>query len=211
LIGSLIGFAAFGCLKPKWKSNDEETDPLLHQPTSTLNGSVLSATGENVQYGSISSDENSGATAAMASSDEAGKNGDKGGCGDRDSDDDDGNDDENSWWARPRKDPRKGWLAYFRAFIVSLRSLGSALVPFNPIEPGPGLDTKLGVQVFFPYIWPTERPLLQFNVAGMGICMLADRFLNALVPLQLGLVVNILSERQGVLISNIFLSSNIRR
>ena len=84
----------------------------------------------NVQYGSIPADESSG-TAIVTEQGESAESGNESGNGGNKADDD-GDDDEN-FWAKRKKDPRKGWLAYFRAFFVSLRSLGSDLEAVKPI------------------------------------------------------------------------------
>ena len=52
----------------------------------------------------------------------------------------------------------------------------------------------LQIQVFFPYIWPTGRPLLQFNMAGVALCVLATRAVNILAPRQLGILTNALGD-----------------
>ncbi|KAI9734333.1 MAG: hypothetical protein M1834_002439 [Cirrosporium novae-zelandiae] len=46
--------------------------------------------------------------------------------------------------------------------------------------------------VFVPYMWPTKSKLLQLNVIGIGLCLLAGRALNVLIPNQLGAVTNAL-------------------
>lgn len=79
-------------------------------------------------------------------------------------------DDDDKQSGRTERDPRKGWQTYLSAFLV-----------------------------FLPFTWPTKRPLLYFNVAGVGICLLVERFMGALVPLQLGIVIDTLSDRRGYL------------
>ena len=49
-------------------------------------------------------------------------------------------------------------------------------------------------QVFVPHIWPTKKPLLQLNMVGVALCLLASRVLNILAPRQLGIITNALSE-----------------
>ena len=44
--------------------------------------------------------------------------------------------------------------------------------------------------IFFPYIWPSGRPGLQFRIALVGACLLTNNGLNILIPRQIGLVMD---------------------
>ena len=46
--------------------------------------------------------------------------------------------------------------------------------------------------IFVQFIWPFNRPLLQLNIIGVGLCVLAARVWTVLIPLQLGYLVNAL-------------------
>ncbi|KAL9598068.1 MAG: hypothetical protein Q9179_004045 [Wetmoreana sp. 5 TL-2023] len=56
-----------------------------------------------------------------------------------------------------------------------------------------------GFTVFFPLIWPSNRPRLYFNMLGCLLCLLCGRVLSVLKPRQLGIVVNILTSGSGSL------------
>ena len=64
-------------------------------------------------------------------------------------------------------------------------------------QDGNWLTYVRGFSVFFPHIWPFNRPLLYLNMIGVGICMLAGRALNILSPRQLGILTNALAARSA--------------
>lgn len=49
-------------------------------------------------------------------------------------------------------------------------------------------------QFLLPFFWPQENPHLKLAYVGVGLCLLADRILNILIPLQLGQILAALSE-----------------
>lgn len=49
-------------------------------------------------------------------------------------------------------------------------------------------------QVLIPFLWPTGKIRLQLLYVGIGLCLVVNRALNVLVPLQIGLITNILSK-----------------
>ncbi|ERF75567.1 hypothetical protein EPUS_09163 [Endocarpon pusillum Z07020] len=51
--------------------------------------------------------------------------------------------------------------------------------------------------IFLPHLWPKESLKLQLHFPALGLCLLGHRALNVLVPLQLGVVVNVLRESGG--------------
>ena len=51
--------------------------------------------------------------------------------------------------------------------------------------------------MFAPYIWPTGKPRLQFNVFAVAACLTVGRGMNILVPRQLGITVDALSRVNG--------------
>lgn len=55
----------------------------------------------------------------------------------------------------------------------------------------------LSTQFLIPFFWPKGKPHLQLLYVGVGLCLLLDRILNVLVPLQLGLITDILSKGHG--------------
>ncbi|KAK2880107.1 hypothetical protein FQN49_000554 [Arthroderma sp. PD_2] len=50
-----------------------------------------------------------------------------------------------------------------------------------------------------PFFWPSGRPRLQLLFGGMILCLVAERALNLLIPFQIGLITDILSESKGKL------------
>lgn len=52
-------------------------------------------------------------------------------------------------------------------------------------------------KVFWPYVWPSKDKWLKFSMVLVGICLVVERGLNVLVPHQLGVVTNALSEGNG--------------
>ncbi|OJJ51479.1 hypothetical protein ASPZODRAFT_51935, partial [Penicilliopsis zonata CBS 506.65] len=51
---------------------------------------------------------------------------------------------------------------------------------------------------FLPFFWPKKNRLLQLSYLGVGLCLLAERVLNMLIPLQLGRIVSLLSQSNGI-------------
>ena len=51
--------------------------------------------------------------------------------------------------------------------------------------------------IFIPYLWPKKNLMLQLHFPALCLCLLARRALNVLVPLQLGIVVNVLRNNGG--------------
>ncbi|KAJ9192564.1 hypothetical protein DTO164E3_7530 [Paecilomyces variotii] len=47
-----------------------------------------------------------------------------------------------------------------------------------------------------PFFWPKTKPRLQLLYGGVGLCLVVDRVLNIFVPIQLGLITNILSRQK---------------
>ncbi|KAF3491516.1 uncharacterized protein GIQ15_01033 [Arthroderma uncinatum] len=50
-----------------------------------------------------------------------------------------------------------------------------------------------------PFFWPSGKPRLQFLFVGMFLCLVVERALNLIIPLQIGLITDILSETRGAL------------
>ena len=68
---------------------------------------------------------------------------------------------EHAAFYRPVKVPHKTWWEYSRGYTL-----------------------------FFPYLWPKDSVMLQFQVLICFILVIVQRIVNALVPLQIGEVVN---------------------
>lgn len=51
--------------------------------------------------------------------------------------------------------------------------------------------------IFLPHLWPRKSVRLQLHFPALGLCLLACRALNVLVPLQLGIVIDILRGPGG--------------
>ncbi|KDB22671.1 hypothetical protein H109_05411 [Trichophyton interdigitale MR816] len=47
-----------------------------------------------------------------------------------------------------------------------------------------------------PFFWPSGKPRLQLLFGGMILCLIAERAINLLIPIQLGLITDILSKSQ---------------
>ncbi|KKA21057.1 ATP-binding cassette transporter [Rasamsonia emersonii CBS 393.64] len=56
------------------------------------------------------------------------------------------------------------------------------------------LDT---VRYLIPFLWPKGKFHLQLLYIGVGLCLVMDRVLNVLVPLQLGVITDVLSKGDG--------------
>ncbi|KAI9815309.1 MAG: hypothetical protein M1827_002789 [Pycnora praestabilis] len=54
-----------------------------------------------------------------------------------------------------------------------------------------------GFLIFWPYIWPSTERSLQLCMILVGVCLLAGRVLNVLVPRQIGIIINALNISNG--------------
>ncbi|KAI2292704.1 hypothetical protein LOZ03_002622 [Ophidiomyces ophidiicola] len=54
------------------------------------------------------------------------------------------------------------------------------------------------LKTLFPFFWPSGKPGYQLLYAGIGLCLLVERVMNIMIPLQLGLITNLLSKSNGV-------------
>ncbi|GAW24539.1 hypothetical protein ANO14919_141260 [Xylariales sp. No.14919] len=75
--------------------------------------------------------------------------------------------DEDAGFYRPEKLPQTTWLEYLR-----------------------------GYSVFFPYMWPTNKLRLQIVVVLCFVLLVLQRWVNIMVPYQIGLVTNELTENR---------------
>ncbi|KAI0971826.1 ABC transporter-like protein [Xylaria arbuscula] len=73
--------------------------------------------------------------------------------------------DDEAGFYRPEKLPHTTWLEYLR-----------------------------GYSVFFPYMWPANKPRLQLVVLLCFVLLVLQRWVNIMVPYQIGLVTNELTE-----------------
>ncbi|OCL06197.1 putative ABC transporter, partial [Glonium stellatum] len=64
-------------------------------------------------------------------------------------------------------------------------------------EEGGWLGYLKGFLIFLPYVWPSKDRRMQFYVALIGLCLVAERLLNVLTPRQLGIIVDRLSSTAG--------------
>ncbi|KAF1809423.1 hypothetical protein P152DRAFT_476551 [Eremomyces bilateralis CBS 781.70] len=71
-------------------------------------------------------------------------------------------------WTRPDKVPSLNWWEYLR-----------------------------GYSVFFPYLWPSKDRRLQICVVLCFLIVVSQRFVQVLVPIQVGTITDILSGEQG--------------
>ncbi|KAK2765631.1 hypothetical protein FQN54_008485 [Arachnomyces sp. PD_36] len=55
------------------------------------------------------------------------------------------------------------------------------------------MDYIRSFKTLLPYLWPSGKVHLQLLYVGIGLCLVVERVLNVLVPLQIGLITNILS------------------
>lgn len=53
------------------------------------------------------------------------------------------------------------------------------------------------LQYLIPFLWPKGKFHLQLLYIGVGLCLVMDRVLNVLVPLQLGVITDVLSKGDG--------------
>ncbi|KAI1189599.1 hypothetical protein F5B17DRAFT_428319 [Nemania serpens] len=74
--------------------------------------------------------------------------------------------DDEAGFYRPEKLPHTTWLEYLR-----------------------------GYSIFFPYMWPAKQPKLQFVIVLCFILLVLQRWVNIMVPYQIGLVTNQLTEK----------------
>lgn len=74
------------------------------------------------------------------------------------------------------------WFAYVKRFMVC---------PTKPLYPlkWHSVDRNAS-KIFFPYIWPSGRPWLQFRIALVGGCLLINNGLNVMIPRQIGIVMD---------------------
>ncbi|GAP89335.1 putative heavy metal tolerance protein [Rosellinia necatrix] len=75
--------------------------------------------------------------------------------------------DEDAGFYRPEKLPPTSWIEYIR-----------------------------GYSVFFPYMWPSKKPNLQIVVLLCFVLLALQRWVNIMVPYQIGLVTNELTDRK---------------
>lgn len=75
---------------------------------------------------------------------------------------------ETSGWVRPDKVPSKSWWEYIR-----------------------------GYSLFFPYLWPSRSLRLQITVVICFVLVMMACVVNLLVPYQVSVITNILSEERG--------------
>lgn len=73
-----------------------------------------------------------------------------------------------SGWVRPDKVPSKSWWEYLR-----------------------------GYSLFFPYLWPAKSLRLKITFVICFILVILARAVNVLVPIQVGIITNILSGEYG--------------
>ncbi|KAF2499986.1 hypothetical protein BU16DRAFT_522847 [Lophium mytilinum] len=69
---------------------------------------------------------------------------------------------------RKRLEEQGGWLGYLKGFLI-----------------------------FLPYVWPSENRRMQVYIGIIGLCILAERALNVLIPHQLGVIVDKLTDTAG--------------
>ncbi|KAJ8132361.1 hypothetical protein O1611_g1266 [Lasiodiplodia mahajangana] len=74
--------------------------------------------------------------------------------------------DEDAGFYRPDKLPHTSWLEYLR-----------------------------GYSVFFPYMWPKKKPRLQVVILLCFVLLVLQRWVNIMVPYQIGLVTNQLTDK----------------
>ena len=79
-----------------------------------------------------------------------------------------GTGDAPSGWERPTTTPSRNWWEYLKGYAI-----------------------------FFPYLWPSKDRRLQLTVVLCFIIVIAQRGVNLLVPIQSGIITNILSGEKG--------------
>jgi ABC-type multidrug transport system fused ATPase/permease subunit len=80
----------------------------------------------------------------------------------------DSDDEDDDYFGVPNNALKKDWWVYTKAFAI-----------------------------FLPHLWPKDSVRLQLHLPALVLCLLANRALNVLVPLQLGLVINMLHNTGG--------------
>ena len=75
---------------------------------------------------------------------------------------------EDAGWVRPTTIPSKSWWEYIR-----------------------------GYSLFFPYIWPSKSRRLQVTLIVCFALVMVARVINVLVPYQVGVITNILTQEEG--------------
>ncbi|OJD18092.1 hypothetical protein AJ78_01864 [Emergomyces pasteurianus Ep9510] len=70
----------------------------------------------------------------------------------------------------------------------------------DPVEPKElDLWTFIAnLRAILPFYWPSRKPKLQLLYVGVGICMVFERVMNIIIPLQIGTITNILSKNDGI-------------
>lgn len=67
----------------------------------------------------------------------------------------------------------------------------------DPTERGEGAPKSLRIlKCIVRFCWPSGKPLLQLLYVGIVLCLAVDRALNILVPMQLGIIADILSSEK---------------
>lgn len=64
-------------------------------------------------------------------------------------------------------------------------------------ESGSWLNYLKDFKIFIPMLWPSKNRFVQTCLAIVGSVLVAERFLNVLVPRQLGIITNKLTENAG--------------
>ncbi|EEP82488.1 conserved hypothetical protein [Uncinocarpus reesii 1704] len=54
------------------------------------------------------------------------------------------------------------------------------------------------LRAFLPFFWPSGEPGRQLLYVGIGGCLVVERVMNVIIPLQLGLITNLLTKSDGV-------------
>ncbi|QSS64752.1 heavy metal tolerance protein [Histoplasma capsulatum] len=58
-------------------------------------------------------------------------------------------------------------------------------------------DFMKNLRAIVPFYWPSGKPKLQLLYLCIGICLVFQRIMNIVIPLQIGLITNILSKNDG--------------
>lgn len=76
-------------------------------------------------------------------------------------------------------------------------SSGPKMADGDPSETADRVSKNLQIlQCMIRFLWPSGKPLLQLLYVGIVLCLAIDRALNILVPIQLGVIANILSTEK---------------
>ncbi|PGG98497.1 hypothetical protein GX51_06762 [Blastomyces parvus] len=54
------------------------------------------------------------------------------------------------------------------------------------------------LRAILPFYWPSGKPMLQLGYLGVAVCLVFQRIMNIVIPLQIGLITNILSKNDGI-------------